>query len=221
VRWGLFTFMGTDNVPIDKVPCGSGIINTDKFLINTHLNSPNLRERLSALVHSGNGQSWWRPDLFSNIRPQLPSEIEIVEPPQKSNQYNCFLFALALHQDRQIIDDSGGFVYSSLVMELILRGELEIRKAPAVGNIVLYRNVKENPLEFTHAAILVGPARALSKWSWGPLIRHGVLDVPDFYGDDLVYTAPMSSVRAQQLYWKFRGANLLSPDVIRAKNERT
>ncbi len=27
----------------------------------------------------------------------------------------------------------------------------------------------------------------LSKWSWGPLLRHRVFDVPDHYGDTIEF----------------------------------
>lgn len=149
--------------------------------------SPKTRNKLSEIVSPKTGSRWWDPDLFEKeIRHILPKEIEILEPPPKKiKQYNCFVFALGLHKDDRFLGkDSGSLYQLSFFPKLIDKHYLIQKDRPEAGDIILY---KTDEGVVTHAGVIESPDIVISKWSWGPLVRHHIFCVPAHYGDNVSY----------------------------------
>ncbi len=168
-----------------------------------------LRKYLDTIMHSDGGDNWWKPDLFQEkTRALIPPELEIVTaPPSADNNYNCFLHVLGLSEDKDILQNSKGFIYDVLFQKLIDEGLLVYTSSPQDGDYVLYRDSKNYPGVITHIGIKDGD-KVISKWAWGPLIRHAVLDVPESYGSEISFVKSISKEQAKELYWKYKEFNI-------------
>lgn len=170
------------------------------------------RKKLSEVVlRSGTSgfRRWYTTKLFEKyVRALLPSELEILEPPPtKKQNYNCFLYALGLHSSKKILKESKGFIYSAFIERLLDEGCLKETRRPKSGDIVLYRNPRESGQEFTHAGIRDRQGLIISKWSWGPLIKHRIFDVPSFYGSKTMFIGSLTKAEAERLWDKYRSFN--------------
>jgi hypothetical protein len=165
-----------------------------------------LREQLDGIVSQQNERNWYDPELFKAvILPLLPKELEIIEyPPQHIYNYNYFLFILGLYTNSQVLKETGGFIYSSFIEKLIENNELELSNNPVEGDIVLYSNVEIKEVVYTHAGFLEESDKVISKWSWGQLLKHGIYDVPNIYGDKFSYYRSISKERALKLYQRYK-----------------
>lgn len=148
-------------------------------------NNEELRVYLGDLVSSENAENWWRPELFEkNTREKMPAELEIVSPPpaEKYN-YNCFVHVLGFQNDKEFLgNENWEFTRNlgQLFEEMIKKNILKSTKNTVSGNLVVYRT---DGGEISHVGLLESDAMVISKWSWGPLLRHKILDVPNHYGD--------------------------------------
>lgn len=166
------------------------------------------RENLDNIILINEGASWWKPGPFQkDILPFLPSELEVVTFPPQSDNYNCFIQALGFSDDRKILQETGGFIYDTFVQKLIDLGELEEVDMPKDGGYVLYRDLQNYPTMITHIGVIQGD-KVLSKWAWGPLIRHDVWHVPATYGNSISYIRGIDKVRAKALYEKYKEFNI-------------
>ncbi len=170
-----------------------------------------LRIRLGKIViASGTSgyRRWYTPGLFErHVLPLLPKTLQVlVPPPEKSRNYNCFIYALGLHKRTSVLRRTKGFIYSAFVQKLLDQGELVQMRRPSKGDLVLYRNPRAGE-EFTHAGVVQSDGSVVSKWSWGPLIRHKMLDVPSFYGSRVTFVKRISPARAERLFRRYQSFN--------------
>lgn len=153
------------------------------------MDNKDLRKILGKLVSSENEDNWWRQDLFEKYtRPQIPSELSIISspPPEKEN-YNCFVYVLGLQSDARFLGNKGwdftrnlGKVFDEMIDSKVL----EPLHEPKAGSLVVYR---ADDGSISHVGILETEKIVISKWSWGPLLRHTILDVPDHYGNEVEF----------------------------------
>jgi hypothetical protein len=168
-----------------------------------------IRRALSRLIADTgtNGyRRWYTPGLFeTHVAGMLPKELRVIAPPpKKEDNYNCFIYALGLHRRHDVLRESKGFIYSAFLETLIAKGELAIARKPVVGGMILYRNPRRYGKGFAHAGVVQKDGSIVSKWSWGPLIRHAVFDVPQSYGSDIIHVGHVSPGKAYRL-WKAYG----------------
>ena len=144
-----------------------------------------MRERLGKLVSAENEDNWWRQELFEKYtRPQIPAELEIISlPPPEEQNYNCFVYVLGLQHDADFLGNKSwdftrnlGPVFDEMIKAKILKP----LDKPTMGNLVVYR---ANDNAISHVGIMENENMVISKWSWGPLLRHAIFDVPDHYGN--------------------------------------
>ena len=168
-----------------------------------------LRKNLDKIIHSNGGNNWWKPELFeTNTLKLLPKELRVLSaPPLAVENYNCFIYALGLHTDKEIVSDSKGFIYSNFFQKLIDENIAVYTEKPKDGDYVLYRNSDHTLREIAHIGVIEGE-NIVSKWSWGPLLKHRALDVPESYGDDITYIERIDKDDAKELYWKYKEFNL-------------
>lgn len=168
-----------------------------------------MRKLLDKIIHANGGKNWWKPDLFiKNTLRILPKEIEILKnPPKQEDNYNCFIYALGLDEDNAIKKDCGGFIYSAFFQKLIDCGVLNYTDNPKKGDYIIYRNLKKYPNVITHIGIVFDKNNIISKWSWGPLLKHRTFDVPESYGNDISFVKSVSKVKALRLYDKYKDIN--------------
>ena len=152
-----------------------------------------LRRKLGKLVSSEDEENWWRRELFEkNTRAQIPSELEIItSPPTEEANYNCFVYVLGLQNDRRFLGN-GGWEFTrkpgSVFDEMISASILESVNVPKSRDMILYR-AREGMI--SHVGLMGDANTVVSKWSWRPLLKHNVFDVPDHYGDKVeFYTVP-------------------------------
>ena len=127
-------------------------------------------------------------------RPQIPSELSIISsPPPEEENYNCFVYVLGLQSDARFLGNKGwdftrnlGKVFDEMIDSKVL----ELLHEPKAGSLVVYRADNDS---ISHVGILETEKIVISKWSWGPLLRHTILDVPDHYGNRVEYP-PLSLV---------------------------
>ena len=167
------------------------------------------RENLDKILHQNGGDDWWHADLFEkNTKNILPKDLEILANlPSEDRNYNCFIYALGLEEDQEILQDSHGFIYDTFFQKLIDKKIVEFTDSPQPGDYVLYRNSEKYPNEITHIGVIERESKIVSKWAWGPLLRHSLLDVPASYGDEISYVKRISKERAKDLYYQFKEFN--------------
>ncbi|MFZ2522283.1 MAG: hypothetical protein WAZ40_02700 [Minisyncoccia bacterium] len=167
-----------------------------------------IRKKLDTIMHLDGGKNWWTPELFKiKIQTLIPPEILILTvPPAPESNYNCFIYALGLSEDKDVLLDSKGFIYDTFFQKLLDEKLLSHTKSPKNGDYVLYRFSKKYPGIITHIGIKDNN-KVVSKWAWGPLMSHSVLDVPESYGDEISYVSAITHSRAKELYMNYRGFN--------------
>ncbi|MEX2436818.1 MAG: hypothetical protein WD471_01480 [Candidatus Paceibacterota bacterium] len=168
-----------------------------------------LRKQLSRIVSLENERNWYIQELFEkNTLPQLPKEVQLVKsPPEESENYNCFMYVLGLHENNNTLKETGGFLFSAFIEQLIDIGEMKEAHQKSVGDIVLYKNEEIHSNEFTHSGIVQEDGKIISKWSWGPILIHGLFDVPLSYGNSVGYYEPIVKEKALKLYQKHKSFN--------------
>jgi hypothetical protein len=82
--------------------------------------------------------------------------------------------------------------------------ELEKTDSPVDGDYIIYQDLEGYPGRLTHIGVLDGD-KVVSKWAWGPLVRHSLWDVPTSYGDDVFYVKAIPFERSLELYDKYKG----------------
>lgn len=162
--------------------------------------SPEIRNKLSELVSPKNEDNWWKPDLFEkNVRHLLPKEIEVLEaPPQKEKQYNCFIFVLGLSGDERFYGNDKNaencWFYALGINKL--PNYPEEQTTPIAGDIIFYENERG---VITHAGVMESSDTVISKWSWGPLMRHHIWCVPKHYGDKISFYKKLDASTLSQI----------------------
>ena len=161
-------------------------------------------------MQDNSDRNWWNSELFKEkVYPSLPKELEIIKfPPLKDKNYNCFIYTLGLSDNTEIIKDSAGFIYDTFFQKLIDEKLLIYTRNPQNGDYVLYRDPQKYPGIITHSGILYNN-KVVSKWAWGPLVRHDLFDVPASYGGDISYIKAIDNRKANEFYWNYKKFNIL------------
>lgn len=158
-------------------------------LIQKSKGAKGIRTKLGELVSSENEENWWRTELFEkNTRKHIPSELEIITPPPEEGlNYNCFVYVLGFQNDQQFLGNAGweftrnlGLVFDEMISKNILKHS----DTPKKGLLILYRT---DDGVISHVGLMENEKNVISKWSWGPLIKHEVFDVPDHYGNKVEF----------------------------------
>ena len=154
-----------------------------------NMDNKHLRELLGKLVSSENEDNWWRQELFEKYtRSKIPAGLEILSPPPSEEQnYNCFVYVLGLQNNENFLGNKGwdftrnlDLIFDEMIREKIFKP----LSKPEVGSMILYR-AHDNSI--SHVGIMEDENTVISKWSWGPLLRHKILDVPDHYGEKIEF----------------------------------
>ncbi len=168
-----------------------------------------MRKLLDKIINANSGYNWWKLDLFiKNTLNILPREIKILKnPPKKENNYNCFMYALGLDDNKVIKKSCGGFIYDTFFQKLLDERLLKYTDSPQKGDYIIYRDLKNNPNIINHIGVVDEKGVVISKWSWGPLLKHKIFDIPKSYGSDIAYVKAMSKKRVAGLYEKYKKFN--------------
>ncbi len=166
------------------------------------------RKQLDKIIMKNDTNDWWQPELFvQNTKHLLPTELEILaDPPKEIQNYNCFVYVLGLYEDTEILRETRGFIYDSFFKYLLTIGELQKTEFPSDGDYVAYQDLEQYPESITHIGKLTGN-KVISKWAWGPLVKHDLWDVPNEYGDDIFYIKSISKEHAKSLFNKYGSSN--------------
>lgn len=137
----------------------------------------------------------------------IPPELTILAiPPAEENNYNCFIHVLGLSVDRNVLQSSRGFIYDTFFQKLIDEKLLSFTDNPQNGDYILYRNSNKYPGITTHIGVK-DDDKVISKWAWGPLIRHALLDVPESYGSEISFISAIPKSQAKEYYLKYKDYN--------------
>lgn len=166
------------------------------------------RKQLDDIIMKNDTNDWWQPELFAkNTKHLLPPELEILtDPPVADQNYNCFLHALGLHNKNDVLKETNGFIYDSFIKHLLSTGDLVETEKPEDGDYIVYQDLVNYPEALTHIGVITGD-KVVSKWAWGPLVKHDLWDVPAEYGDSVFYIKSITPERALKLYEQHNAFN--------------
>ena len=162
------------------------------------------RVKLDEIILKNDVKDWWIPELFiQNTKPIFPSELEILaDPPEESRNHTCFAYALGFADNLDLVVETNG-VDDLYFIKLLEHKEVERTDTPVNGDYVIYQDLEGYPDRLTHIGVIEGDT-IVSKWAWGPLVRHSLWDVPASYGDDVFYVKQISFKRSLELYNKYK-----------------
>lgn len=141
--------------------------------------------------------------VCKKYQPIFPTELEILlDPPENGKNHNCFAYALGFADKLDLIADTNGFD-DLFFIKLLENKEVEQTTSPSNGDYVIYRDLENYPDRLTHIGIIEGK-KIVSKWAWGPLVKHSLWDVPKMYGEDTFYIKKISFERSLELYNKYK-----------------
>jgi len=86
-------------------------------------------------------------------------------------------------------------------------GRLKRIETPEAGDYIFYQDLQNYPNEITHAGIIQDDGNVISKWAWGPLVRHHILDIPASYGNTIWYASKIEPDEAARLYQELKVFN--------------
>lgn len=163
------------------------------------------RKQLDEIILKNDVKDWWIPELFvQNTKPMLPAELEILaDPPEENKNHNCFAFALGFADKLELTKQTNGFD-DLYFIKLLENNELDKTTTPTNSDYVIYQDLSGYPDRLTHIGVLDGD-KVISKWAWGPLVRHSLWDVPASYGNNVFYVKAISFERSLELYNKYKG----------------
>jgi len=164
------------------------------------------RQKLTEIIETEGGNKWWVPEEFEkHIRPQLPTELEIVAPPPAlSGNYNCFVYAFGLEKDREFLGGQNP-IQKEFVRYLLSKGVLQAKDKPEAGDLVFYEDAFK---AITHGGIMRSPAKVISKWMWGCTIEHDLWDVPSSFGDNVFFCSPVESRMVRHIYQEYKDSGV-------------
>lgn len=164
------------------------------------------RKKLTQIIEADEGRNWWVPEVFENkVRSQLPTELEIISPPPiEEGNYNCFVFALGLENDREFLGGNNP-IQKEFIRHLLSREILKVREDSIPGTLVFY---EDDSTTITHGGIMSTPEEVISKWMWGPIIRHKLWDVPSSFGDKIFYCDSISPQTAKEEYMRYKDSGV-------------
>lgn len=163
------------------------------------------REKLDEIILKNDVKDWLIPELFvQNTKPIFPTELEILaDPPKETKNHNCFAYALGFSEKLELTAETRGFD-DLYFIKLLENHELERTTLPVDGDYVIYQDLEGYPDRLTHIGVLDG-SKIISKWAWGPLVRHSLWDVPASYGNDVFYVKEIPFAKSLDLYKKYKG----------------
>ncbi len=154
------------------------------------MNDP-LRKRLQEITATGN--DW--PLMIAALQTECPHSIREVHP-VRPGRYNCFAFALGLHQSEKYLEVAARrhkpniFANAAFVSHLIHDGLLRRTDCATPGEklIIYFRDGAPK-----HAGVL-HKDRVTSKWGDAQFFEHAVYEVPTDYGCETgCYNSPSPS----------------------------
>lgn len=164
-----------------------------------------LKRELTNIIEKEEGINWWNRELFlKNIKNDLPPELEIISlPPDYENNYNCFVYAFGLENDKDFLGDNNPIQQDFVKYLLKMNSIVETNEK--VGNIILY--VSSNS-DITHAGIMVSEDTVISKWMWGPIIKNNYHDVPSSFGDKIIFVNRLDARSIKTLYLQYKATGV-------------
>ena len=167
------------------------------------------RGNLDEIILKNETNDWWKPKLFiKNTLDLLPKELEILKnPPEEKINHNCFIYAFGLANNYDFINETNGFIFDSLIKKLIDKNKLKEITNPSDGDYVVYKDLENYPDNLTHIGVIT-ENKIVSKWAWGPLVKHDLWDVPKSYGNNIFYLRVISSENFLELYQEYKIFNV-------------
>ncbi|MEK6809241.1 MAG: hypothetical protein AABY40_01070 [Nanoarchaeota archaeon] len=164
------------------------------------------REKLTEIIEAEGGNKWWVPDEFEkHVRAQLPAELKIITPPPiSSGNYNCFVFAFGLKNDKEFLGGQNP-IQKEFVRYLIHKNLLKVKDHSAKGDLVFY---EDKFRVITHGGIMRSASRVISKWMWGCTIEHNLWDVPSSFGDKVFFCSSVEPAVIKKAYLEYRDSSV-------------
>lgn len=158
-----------------------------------------MRKYLDDIIHEKSSEeNWCVPELFEKFtKGRLPPELELISPPTPEEQnFNCYIYALGFSHDPRFLGNENWDFMRSLHTDFDAMINTEILRKitkPEKGCLVLWRTDEG---AISHVGLMEDEHTTISKWSWGPLFRHNIYDVPASYGDNLEFYLGLPEARA-------------------------
>lgn len=126
--------------------------------------------------------------------------------------YNCYSYAFGLadsdlHTRIAVADNAAGsyryFASVEFAARLIQEGVLIDLPGPETGCIAIYTVGPDGRAPHAGIATNTDPVRVKSKWGHGGFWEHGLLEVPQRYGDHIRYFEPITTAQAETAFLEF------------------
>jgi hypothetical protein len=164
------------------------------------MNLPDLRTRLQDIICTKDIDG--HPSAIENLRSEFPHTIQLVERTNPTRPCNCYEWAFDLSSvvtqwvgDLRLPELFAGLQFvSTLIPYLNEIPESDVKSY----DLVLYFD-EQIP---THAG-LATESRVISKWGEGHIYKHGFLEVPSSYGNEISFYRNIPSSVATTRYVKY------------------
>ncbi len=174
-------------------------VRSNDSLAPDQMNSP-FRNRLQQITQTTD--DW---TVMIALGPEHPHSIREVHP-AATGRYNCFAFALGLHQSTKYLAVAAhsptAFANSAFVLHLIREGLVRPTDCTSSGEKLILYLFDGTP---KHAGLLTG-RRVTSKWGDGKFFEHEVYEVPVSYGSEIqcYVLPPRSQIESEFLSYAAR-----------------
>lgn len=149
--------------------------------------------------------------LLAALTRECPNTIAVLDSPRTIRRYTWLMhvFDFAERDEYAAIANRDGgriFAASAFAHWLLDSGLLEeVNQADIQpGHIILYFSVDGR---FKHASLIAGDGRVFSKWGIGHLYEHGLLEVPDSYGNQVRFFKALPYHVAFEYFRRFAEEN--------------
>ena len=104
-----------------------------------------------------------------------------------------FVFAFGLENDQEFIK------------HLLSKNILKTKDVATLSDLVFY---EDDSGLITHGGTMQSEDRVISKWMWGPIIEHDLLEVPSSFGDKIFFCDSCEPKIIKGEYEKYRDSGV-------------
>ena len=144
------------------------------------------------------------PARLEAIAVEIPHSIRVMPTPgdEPLGDFNCVMHALALVGRIKPPHSPvfGRFYADTGFLRFLIANKVLPPCAAENGALVVWSSADA----IKHVGLVVGPGRATSKWGIGYVYEHALLEVPESYGDELLFYGAVNSAEALAQLHRYR-----------------
>jgi hypothetical protein len=165
-----------------------------------------LRQQLNRMTEDADVED--HPRILAEVSRQFGNAIVIQQSAVPLNRYTCLVHVLNFAECAEYVAIASrgipdGFAGARFGDWLLAHDCLDTADgAGAVGQLVFYLRDSN----FAHAGLVTAEGRITSKWGVGQLVEHALWEVPECYGENVLYFHRPTDERALELFHNYLAA---------------